>query len=245
VTYQERHKKRDQVDYTHWKRPKLIVKILMEFFSHHQDTHISLLFDCLRTLCGRFLTNFQFLKDFLETEVSKKYSVDWKQAAFFEFIRLWRLPEPGGFGVQGEVGDPATRYHGHLLLSHIIAKFAIHKRIVLQVFHSLLKAHALEVRGVVRQALKILTPSMPGRMEDGNTMLTHWTKKIIVEDGHTGSQLVHILQLVVKHHKVYYPVRHHLMQHIVSSIQRLGFTATATLEQKRLAVDLCEVAIKW
>jgi hypothetical protein len=38
-------------------------------------------------------------------------------------------------------------------------------------------------------------------MEDGNTMLTHWTKKIIVEDGHTGSQLVHILQLVVKHHK--------------------------------------------
>jgi hypothetical protein len=30
---------------------------------------------------------------------------------------------------------------------------------------------------------------MPGRMEDGNTMLTHWTKKIIVEDGHTGSQV--------------------------------------------------------
>ena len=86
---------------------------------------------------------------------------------------------------------------------------------------------------------------MPGRMEDGNTMLTHWTRKIIVEEGHTGSQLVHILQLVVKHHKVYYPVRHHLMQHIVTSIQRLGFTATATLEQKRLAVDLCEVAIKW
>ena len=49
--------------------------------------------------------------------------------------------------------DPATRYHGHLLLSHIIAKFAIHKRIVLQVFHSLLKAHAVEARGVVRQVI--------------------------------------------------------------------------------------------
>ena len=86
---------------------------------------------------------------------------------------------------------------------------------------------------------------MPGRMEDGNTMLTHWTKKIILEEGHTGSQLVHILQLVVKHYKVYYPVRHHLVQHIVSSIQRLGFNATATIEQKKLAVDLCEIAIKW
>ena len=29
--------------------------------------------------------------------------------------------------------EPATKYHGHLLLSHTIAKFAIHKCIVLQV----------------------------------------------------------------------------------------------------------------
>ena len=28
--------------------------------------------------------------------------------------------------------DPSARYHGHLLLSHIIARLAIHKRIVLQ-----------------------------------------------------------------------------------------------------------------
>ena len=66
----------------------------------------------------------------------------------------------------------------------------------------MLKAHQVEARSVVRQALEILTPSMPGRMEDGNTMLTHWTKKIIVEDGHSAAQLVHILQLVVKHFKV-------------------------------------------
>ncbi|KAL3832377.1 hypothetical protein ACJMK2_024027 [Sinanodonta woodiana] len=141
--------------------------------------------------------------------------------------------------------DPATKYHGHLLLSHIIAKFAIHKRIVLQVFHSLLKAHAVEARAVVKQALEILTPAMPGRMEDGNGMLTHWTKKIIVEDGHSMPQLVHILQLVVRHFKVYYPVRHHLIQHMVSSLQRLGFTASATIEHRKLAVDLAEVIIKW
>jgi len=43
---------------------------------------------------------------------------------------------------------------------------------VLQVFHSLLKAHAVEARAVVRQALEILTPAMPGRMEDGNVCLS-------------------------------------------------------------------------
>ncbi|KAL0100349.1 hypothetical protein PUN28_019603 [Cardiocondyla obscurior] len=141
--------------------------------------------------------------------------------------------------------DPTTKYHGHLLLSHIIAKFAIHKRIVLQVFHSLLKAHAVDARNVVRQALEILTPAMPVRMEDGNTMLTHWTKKIIVEEGHSMQQLSHILQLVVRHYKVYYPVRHHLVQHIVNSIQRIGCTPTATIEHRRLAVELAEVIVKW
>lgn len=141
--------------------------------------------------------------------------------------------------------DPATRYHGHLLLSHIIEKFAIHRKIVLQVFHRLLKAHALEARNVVRQALEILTPSMPVRMEEGNVMLIHWTKKIIVDEGHSMQQLFHILQLVVKHYKVYYPVRHHLVQHMVNSIQRLGFSPTATLEHRKLAVELAEVIIKW
>ena len=390
--HEKHHGDHQRVDYTHWKEPKLIVKIMLEYFKLNLDTEIILLFYIMRALCGRFVADFQFLKDFLEHEVTSKFSVEWKRAAFFEFIRLWKMPESGlsqdlkakilqyiiipSFATSFERGetdaiigsppapeidsednvvssfisniiesgsdsypactsdsvrilllqfscllvdegaahihnagnkkqegtklrklmtyawpcllskncvDPATRYTGHLLLSHIIAKFAIHKRIVLQVFHSLLKAHAVEARNVVRQALEILTPSMPGkhfeslccllylfmtktfiliddkiclkyciscsslkgRMEDGNTMLTHWTKKIILEEGHTGSQLVHILQLVVKHYKVYYPVRHHLIQHIVSSIQRLGFNATATIEQKRLAVDLCEIAIKW
>lgn len=98
--------------------------------------------------------------------------------------------------------DPTARYHGHLLLAHIIARLAIHKKIVLQVFHSLLKGHAIEARPIVKQALDVLTPAMPLRMEDGNTMLTHWTKKIIVEEGHAIQQLFHILQLIIRHYKV-------------------------------------------
>uniref|UniRef100_A0AAR2LDQ5 Transformation/transcription domain-associated protein n=1 Tax=Pygocentrus nattereri TaxID=42514 RepID=A0AAR2LDQ5_PYGNA len=141
--------------------------------------------------------------------------------------------------------DPACKYSGHLLLAHIIAKFAIHKKIVLQVFHSLLKAHTMEARAIVRQAMAILTPAVPARMEDGHQMLTHWTRKIIVEEGHTVPQLVHILHLIVQHFRVYYPVRHHLVQHMVSAMQRLGFTPSVTIEQRKLAVDLAEVVIKW
>ncbi|ALC42664.1 Nipped-A [Drosophila busckii] len=141
--------------------------------------------------------------------------------------------------------DPTARYHGHLLLAHIIARLAIHKKIVLQVFHSLLKGHALEARPIVKQALDVLTPAMPLRMEDGNTMLTHWTKKIIVEEGHAIQQLFHILQLIIRHYKVYFPVRHQLVQHLINYMQRLGFPPSASIEHKKLAVDLAEVIIKW
>lgn len=140
----------------------------------------------------------------------------------------------------------------------------------------------MEARAIVRQAMAILTPAVPARMEDGHQMLTHWTRKIIVEEGHTVPQLVHILHLIVQHFKVckatadvclcslgcwlqallllrsvradvmlvlclqvYYPVRHHLVQHMVSAMQRLGFTPSVTIEQRRLAVDLSEVVIKW
>ncbi|GIY24528.1 hypothetical protein CEXT_37291 [Caerostris extrusa] len=54
-----------------------------------------------------------------------------------------------------------------------------------------------------------------------------------------------MLQLLVRHYKVYYPVRHHLIHHMVSSVQRLVFTPNATIEHKRLAVDLAEVIIRW
>lgn len=70
------------------------------------------------------------------------------------------------------------------------------------VFRSLLKANALEVRPIVRHALDILTPILPNRMEDGYRMLTHWTKKILLEEGHSMPQLVHMLQLIVRHYKV-------------------------------------------
>ena len=38
------------------------------------------------------------------------------------------------------------------------------------------------------------------------------------------AQLTHMLQLLCRHYRVYYPVRQHLVQHMVSSIQRLGLT---------------------
>uniref|UniRef100_A0A914VHX2 Transformation/transcription domain-associated protein n=1 Tax=Plectus sambesii TaxID=2011161 RepID=A0A914VHX2_9BILA len=145
---------------------------------------------------------------------------------------------------QNSQQDPTTKYTGHLLIAHIIDKFAINRKIVLQVFHSLLKAHQQDPRGVIRQALNILTPAVPLRMEDGYLQLMTFAKKIIIEEGHTPAQLFHLLQVIVRHYKVYYHVRHQLTQYLMNGIQKL-VTSQGTVENRKLAVDVCEMVIKW
>uniref|UniRef100_A0A8C2PYG4 Transformation/transcription domain-associated protein n=1 Tax=Cyprinus carpio TaxID=7962 RepID=A0A8C2PYG4_CYPCA len=342
--FQERHRK-DNMAATNWKEPKLLAYCLNYTLHKRNYSEIELLFQLLRAFTGRFLCNMTFLKEYMEEEIPKNYSITHKRALFFRFVefndphfndelkakvlqhilnpaflysfekgegeQLLGPPNPEGDNPESITSvfitkvldpekqadladslriyllqfstllvehaphhihdnnksrnsklrrlmtfawpcllpktcvDPACKYSGHLLLAHIIAKFAIHKKIVLQVFHSLLKAHTMEARAIVRQAMAILTPAVPARMEDGHQMLTHWTRKIIVEEGHTVPQLVHILHLIVQHFRVYYPVRHHLVQHMISAMQRLGFTPSVTIEQRKLAVDLAEVVIKW
>lgn len=55
---QEIHKKVEIVDCTHWKEPKLIVKILLHYFVQNKSS-IDLLFQLLRALCDRFIPDFQ------------------------------------------------------------------------------------------------------------------------------------------------------------------------------------------
>ncbi|KAM4716050.1 transformation/transcription domain-associated protein isoform 1-T1 [Anableps anableps] len=341
--FQERHRK-DNMAATNWKEPKLLAYCLLSYCKRNYS-EIELLFQLVRAFTGRFLCNMTFLKEYMEEDIPRNYSISQKRALFFRFVefndphfndelkakvlqhilnpaflhsfekgegeQLLGPPNPEGDNPESITSvfitkvldpekqadlldslricllqfstllvehaphhihdnnksrnsklrrlmtfawpcllpkacvDPACKYSGHLLLAHIIAKFAIHKKIVLQVFHSLLKAHTMEARAIVRQAMAILTPAVPARMEDGHQMLTHWTRKIIVEEGHTVPQLVHILHLIVQHFRVYYPVRHHLVQHMISAMQRLGFTPSVTIEQRKLAVDLAEVVIKW
>lgn len=87
-TYQERHKKVDSLEYTHWREPKLLVKILLHYFSRH-PYDIDLLFQLLRAFCDRFIPEFQFFKDFLDNTVAQNYTVEWKRQAFFRFVELF------------------------------------------------------------------------------------------------------------------------------------------------------------
>ncbi|VVC99481.1 unnamed protein product [Leptidea sinapis] len=203
--YHEVHKKVENVDCTHWREPKLIVKILLHYFCHH-PSNIDLLFQLLRALCDRFIPDFQFLRDFLENTVAQKYSVEWKRSAFFRFVehfssdamsqelkaKVLQMILIPCFAVSFEkgekiVGGPPAPYQDNP--DNVVSVFINN---IPRTF--ITEPHYSEVRYSQENCF--------ARMEDGNTMLTHWTKKIIVEDGHSVQQLFHILQLVVRHYKV-------------------------------------------
>lgn len=86
--FQERHLKADTVDYSQWKEPKLLAKCLLSFVKHHPN-EIELLFQLLRAFTGRFIPDFEFLREFLENTVANNYTVDWKRMAFFKFVELF------------------------------------------------------------------------------------------------------------------------------------------------------------
>lgn len=51
-------------------------------------TEIELLFQLLRAFTGRFLCNMTFLKDYMEEEIPRKYSIAQKRALFFRFVEF-------------------------------------------------------------------------------------------------------------------------------------------------------------
>ncbi|XP_025424212.1 transformation/transcription domain-associated protein [Sipha flava] len=346
--YQEHFLNPGYLEFSHWNEPKMLAKVLLQYFIHNPN-QVDLLFHLIKAFCFRFISDFQFLRVYLEDIVAKTFSPRWKRLAFFRFVEIFQdnnmsnhfkskilqyiiLPSVSAsyekneqqiliYGtsdpsdsagnivtsyiyqlivheVPQEIGedsirihllqlgcmlvndfpvnkdstfspdglcenlkrvmsyawpcllektcvDPTARYSGHLLLSYIVASYHVNSRIILQVFHELLKAYHVEVRNVVRQALDLITPALSIRMNNGNKLLCQCTKKIIVEEAHLMQQLFHVLHLVVRHYNVYYPIRHRLIQHMLNAMQRLGFMSSATFEHKKLAVEMAEVIIKW
>ena len=141
--------------------------------------------------------------------------------------------------------DPTDKYLGHLILAKVISKFAINKKIIRQVFLSLLKGHCSDARPIVRNALDTLIAALPQRTDEGYRMMRVWTKKLILEDGYVTSQMYHLLQNIVRYHNIYYYSRHSYVAHICTAINRLGLNNTSGADQRKLALDLVEVIIRW
>lgn len=102
---------------------------------------------------------------------------------------------------------------------------------------------------LVKQALDILMPALPRRLPlVGDSRMPIWiryTKKILVEEGHSVPNLIHIFQLIVRHSDLFYSCRAQFVPQMVNSLSRLGLPYNTTAENRRLAIELAGLVVGW
>lgn len=101
---------------------------------------------------------------------------------------------------------------------------------------------------LVKQALDILMPALPRRLPLGDSRMPIWiryTKKILVEEGHSIPNLIHIFQLIVRHSDLFYSCRAQFVPQMVNSLSRLGLPYNISAENRRLAIELAGLVVNW
>ena len=133
---------------------------------------------------------------------------------------------------------------------HFLSAFQAPEKIILQVYVALLRSHQAEGRSLVQEALDVLTPSLPSRLVEPSSgakypIWIRYTKKILVEEGHSNPHLVHIWKTIIRHADHFYSSRGQFVPHMVYSLSRLGLPQSSTIENRQLAVELAAVIIQW
>ncbi|CAO3698502.1 unnamed protein product [Rhizopus microsporus] len=145
--------------------------------------------------------------------------------------------------------DATCKQAAYVLIARFITAFETPSKIVIQIYAALLRSHLSEARSLVRQGLDIISPVLPSRVsQTANERIPTWirlTRKVIVEDTHSISQMVNVYQLLVRHPELFYDYREHFLPQIVNALPKLGLFQNVTPENKLLTVELAELIYNW
>ncbi|KDP46748.1 hypothetical protein JCGZ_06536 [Jatropha curcas] len=144
--------------------------------------------------------------------------------------------------------DSASKQWAFVNVCHFLEAYQAPEKIILQVFVALLRTCQPENKLLVKQALDILMPALPRRLPLGDSRMPIWiryTKKILVEEGHSIPNLIHIFQLIVRHSDLFYSCRAQFVPQMVNSLSRLGLPYNTTAENRRLAIELAGLVVGW
>lgn len=146
--------------------------------------------------------------------------------------------------------EPMAKHWAFVYVTTFFEAYQAPGRIVLQVYVALLRAYQSDGRELVQQALNILTPALPKRLvhnpkEHRFPIWIRYTKKILLEEGHNISNLIHILQLICRHYSFFFVARSWFVPIMSQTLTRVGLNNNSNPEGRRLCVDLISVIIKW
>ena len=144
--------------------------------------------------------------------------------------------------------DSGSKQWAFVNVCHFLEAYQAPEKIVLQVFVALLRACQPEAKELVRQALGALTPALPKRLPQGDHKYPIWiryTKKILVEEGHSLPHLIHVWNLIHTHEKHFYASRAQFVPQMVNSLSRLGLPSSSPPENRVLSISLVELILQW
>ncbi|KAI9504654.1 hypothetical protein BX070DRAFT_189635 [Coemansia spiralis] len=147
--------------------------------------------------------------------------------------------------------DIMIKNASYVLVAQFIAAFDTPPKIILQAYSSLLKAHHVESRFLVRQALDILLPVLPVRLGQPAyppAGLPTWVllaKRVLIDNSASLTHTTHVYQLIAAHPAIFFPYRMQFVSNLVGVLQKMCLTHSATPETRTLALDIMDLFLKW
>jgi phosphatidylinositol kinase/protein kinase (PI-3 family) len=146
--------------------------------------------------------------------------------------------------------DSTSKFYAFVNVCYFLNAYQAPEKIILQVFVALLRTWQVEARPFVNEALDILMPALPHRLQEDNQqqkvpIWNRYVKKILIEEGHIITHTIHLWHLIVRHDKMFYSNRAQFVPQMINSLPKLGLLPNSSLENRNLALELALLILKW
>ncbi|EER41047.1 histone acetylase complex subunit Paf400 [Histoplasma capsulatum H143] len=145
--------------------------------------------------------------------------------------------------------DIINKYGAYVLISYFISHYETPSKIVIQIYVALLRAHQNEGKALVTQALEILAPVLPRRVNSGGDsrypLWARWPRRILAEETANLQQVQSIFQFLVRQPDLFYESRENFVPLIVPSLIKIAGPPNPSNESKKLALNLIGLIWAW
>ncbi|TVY21135.1 Transcription-associated protein 1 [Lachnellula arida] len=145
--------------------------------------------------------------------------------------------------------DVINKHAAYVVIGYFIAHYETPAKIVQQVYFSLLRANQNEGRALVTQALELIAPVLPKRVNaapgDRNPIWAVGPRRILSEEGQNVQQITSIFHFLVKHADLFYDSREKFINLIITSLRKIAAPPNPSNESKKLVLNLMTLIWQW
>lgn len=145
--------------------------------------------------------------------------------------------------------DVINKHAAYVVIGYFIAHYETPAKIVQQVYYSLLRTNQNEGRALVSQALELIAPVLPKRVNtapgDRNPIWAVGPRRILSEEGQNIQQMTSIFHFLVKHADLFYEARDKFINLIISSLRKVAQPPNPSNESKKLVLNLMTLIWQW